>query len=106
MTEEAINPLRRKLIEDMTVRNLDPSTQREYIGAVRRSGSTPHEDQRTSHSELQIHNAGPPSDRQLIAPTPASSHASSKTEAPTLGRQRPSYPSPPLSQPAATPPAS
>jgi integrase/recombinase XerD len=35
MTEEAINPLRRKLIEGMTVRNLDPSTQRGYIGAVR-----------------------------------------------------------------------
>jgi integrase/recombinase XerD len=35
MAEDTISPLRRKLIEDMTVRNLDPSTQRGYIGAVR-----------------------------------------------------------------------
>jgi integrase/recombinase XerD len=35
MTEEAINPLRRRMIEDMTVRNLDASTQRGYLRAVR-----------------------------------------------------------------------
>jgi site-specific recombinase XerD len=32
MTE--INPLRRRMIEDMTVRNLSPATQRSYISAV------------------------------------------------------------------------
>ena len=35
MSEEAINPLRRRMIEDMTVRNLDAGTQRGYIRAVR-----------------------------------------------------------------------
>jgi integrase/recombinase XerD len=35
MTEEAINPLRRRMIEDMTVRNLDAGTQRGYVRAVR-----------------------------------------------------------------------
>jgi site-specific recombinase XerD len=35
MTEEAINPLRRRMIEDMTARNLDEKTQRGYIRSVR-----------------------------------------------------------------------
>ena len=35
MSEEIISPLRRKMIEDMTVRNLDERTQRGYIRAVR-----------------------------------------------------------------------
>jgi len=29
-----LSPLRRRLIEDMTVRNLSPATQRSYISAV------------------------------------------------------------------------
>ncbi len=29
-----ISPLRRRMIEDMTVRNLSPATQRSYINAV------------------------------------------------------------------------
>jgi|SRR5579859_1389142 len=35
MTEEAINPLRRRMIEDMTARNLDEKTQRGYVRSVR-----------------------------------------------------------------------
>ena len=31
-----ISPLRRQMIEDMTVRNLPPATQRSYINAVRK----------------------------------------------------------------------
>ena len=29
-----LSPLRRRMIEDMTVRNLSPATQRSYISAV------------------------------------------------------------------------
>ncbi len=35
MTDQAISPLRRRMIEDMTVRGFTPATQRGYIGAVR-----------------------------------------------------------------------
>jgi site-specific recombinase XerD len=35
MTEEAINPLRRRMIEDMTIRNFDQRTQQTYIRSVR-----------------------------------------------------------------------
>jgi integrase/recombinase XerD len=31
---KAISPLRRRMIEDMTVRNLSPATQRSYLHAV------------------------------------------------------------------------
>lgn len=31
-----MSPLRRRMIEDMTVRNLSPATQRSYIHAVSR----------------------------------------------------------------------
>jgi hypothetical protein len=36
MTE--ISPLRRRMIEDMTVRNLSPATQRPYVHAVAKFG--------------------------------------------------------------------
>jgi len=35
MTEEVINPLRRRMIEDMTIRNFDPRTQQSYMRWVR-----------------------------------------------------------------------
>ena len=35
MAEEAINPLRRRMIEDMTIRNFDARTQQSYIRSVR-----------------------------------------------------------------------
>ena len=35
MTEEAINPLRRRMIEDMTIRNFDQRTQQAYMRSVR-----------------------------------------------------------------------
>src|SRR3979411_2622422 len=34
MTDKAISPLRRRLIEDMTIRKLAPKTQASYIGAL------------------------------------------------------------------------
>lgn len=36
MTE--LSPLRRRMIEDMTVRNLSPATQRSYVQAVAKFG--------------------------------------------------------------------
>src|SRR6516225_6277356 len=36
MTEKAISPLRRRLIEDMAIRRLDPKTQQQYIRHVKR----------------------------------------------------------------------
>jgi site-specific recombinase XerD len=35
MTEEVINPLRRRMIEDMTIRNFDQRTQQTYMRSVR-----------------------------------------------------------------------
>ena len=35
MAEEAINPLRRRMIEDMTIRNFDQRTQQAYLRSVR-----------------------------------------------------------------------
>ena len=35
MTEQAINPLRRRMIEDMTIRNFDQRTQQSYLRSVR-----------------------------------------------------------------------
>ena len=34
MTDEAMSPLRRRMIEDMTIRKLAPKTQRGYIRTV------------------------------------------------------------------------
>ena len=36
MTEKAISPLRRRLIEDMTIRRLSPKTHYQYIRHVKR----------------------------------------------------------------------
>jgi len=36
MTDQAISPLRRRMIEDMTIRNLSPKTQLGYIRTVKR----------------------------------------------------------------------
>lgn len=35
MTDKAISPLRRRMIDDMTIRHLAPKTQRGYIRAVK-----------------------------------------------------------------------
>ena len=32
----AVSPLRRRMIDDMTLRNLSPATQRSYLHAVRK----------------------------------------------------------------------
>jgi hypothetical protein len=40
MTEKAISPLRRRMIEDMTVRNFLEKTQKDYIRHVKNLAST------------------------------------------------------------------
>jgi hypothetical protein len=35
MTEQAISPLRRRMIEDMTIRKLAPKTQQGYIRTIK-----------------------------------------------------------------------
>ena len=35
MTDECVSPLRRRMIEDMTVRNFVPKTQSDYIRRIR-----------------------------------------------------------------------
>ena len=35
MTDEAMSPLRRRMIEDMTIRKLAPDTQRNYIRSIK-----------------------------------------------------------------------
>jgi hypothetical protein len=41
MTDECISPLRRRMIEDMTVRNFAADTQRNYIRAVKKLAAFP-----------------------------------------------------------------
>jgi hypothetical protein len=35
MTEQAISPLRRRMIEDMAIRNFAPKTQHDYVQRVK-----------------------------------------------------------------------
>jgi integrase/recombinase XerD len=35
MTDEAMSPLRRRMIEDMTIRNFVPKTQHDYVQRVK-----------------------------------------------------------------------
>jgi len=39
MTDEAMSPLRRRMIEDMTIRKLAPKTQRDYVQRVKHFAS-------------------------------------------------------------------
>src|SRR5882757_10737997 len=65
MTDKAISPLRRRMIEDMTIRKLAPKTQASYIRAVRNFtiflGRSPDqasaEDLRRYHLELAVASA-------------------------------------------------
>jgi hypothetical protein len=41
MTNEVISPLRRRMIEDMTIRKLSPKTQQSYIHAAHGSNDEP-----------------------------------------------------------------
>ena len=41
MTQQPLSPLRRRMIEDMTLRNLAPSSQQSYVYAVANFGRSP-----------------------------------------------------------------
>ena len=38
MTDEAVSPLRRRMIEDMTIRKFAPKTQHDYLQRVKNRG--------------------------------------------------------------------
>ena len=55
MTDEAMSPLRRRMIEDMTIRKLSPKTQQGYIRTIKNFSSFPRPVAR--HGELRGHPA-------------------------------------------------
>ena len=74
MTEQAISPLRRRMIEDMTIRKLAPKTQASYIRAVRNFtiflGRSPDqanaEDLRRYHLQLASNGVSVPSQNATV----------------------------------------
>jgi len=75
MTDEAISPLRQRMIEDMTLRKLAPKTQRDYVKRVRnfaafvgRSPDTPSfEDVRRYQLHLAASGVGAPTLNQAVS---------------------------------------
>ena len=59
MTEKPINPLRQRMLDDMSVRKFTPDTQREYVRAVRRLAAFLHRSPDTATPEelrsFQLH---------------------------------------------------
>ena len=74
MTDQAISPLRRRMIEDMTIRKLAPKTQASYIRAVRNFtiflGRSPDqanaEDLRRYHLQLASNGVSVPSQNATV----------------------------------------
>ncbi len=50
-----VSPLRRRMIDDMTVRNLSPATQRSYVHAVAKFGRLPEHFDLEDVSAFQVH---------------------------------------------------
>ena len=75
MTDEAMSPLRRRMIEDMTIRKLSPKTQQGYIRIIKnlaiflgRSPDTASfEDIRRFQLQLATSGAGTPIRNQTVA---------------------------------------
>jgi site-specific recombinase XerD len=75
MTDEAMSPLRRRMIEDMTIRKFAPKTQHDYVQRVKnfaaflgRSPATASfEDVRRYQLHLAAHGAGVPTLNQSVA---------------------------------------
>jgi integrase/recombinase XerD len=42
MTDEAMSPLRRRMIEDMTIRKFAPKTQHDYVQRIKNFTAIPH----------------------------------------------------------------
>ena len=71
MTDECISPLRRRMIEDMTVRNFAADTQRNYLRAVKnlaiflgRSPDTAAAEERMQFAADQFLRSGQPLDAE------------------------------------------
>ena len=75
MTDEAMSPLRRRMIEDMTIRKLSPKTQQGYIRTIknlavflgRSPGTASFEDLRRFQLQLATSGAGPTIRNQTVA---------------------------------------
>ena len=75
MTDEAMSPLRRRMIEDMTIRKFAPKTQHDYLQRVknfaaflgRSPGTASFEDVRRYQLHLASHGAAVPTLNQSVA---------------------------------------
>ena len=83
MTEEAMSPLRRRMIEDMTIRKLAPKTQHDYVqriknfaGFLGRSPDTAtFEDVRRYQLHLAASGVGVPTINQTVPRSPRHLHS-------------------------------
>ena len=59
MTEAPVSPLRRRMIEDMTIRKLAPKTQHDYIRTIKKLaafiGRSPHKASFEDVRRFQLH---------------------------------------------------
>ena len=57
MSEKPISPLRRRMLDDMTMRRFTPDTQRDYISAVRKLAAFLGRSPDTATAEICVHSS-------------------------------------------------